>query len=148
MGNTQTSLTALQRAERIEQAIALVRQGKSQRQVAEALGVSNGTAHNYIHAGLKAIPAGEAAELRTQEALRLELLWEQTLGRIESCKIEAFDAEGTPIMVYVDVDRHIDAARKLSESRRKLFGLDAPQQIQGEFTVSYTINGVNPEALT
>lgn len=144
----RTAQTSLQRAEKTEQAVSLVREGKSYRQIAEALDISVGTAHNYVKAALKEIPVQEASDLRTIEHLRLEHLWEQVLGRIESCKVEAFDAEGTSMFVYVDVDRHIEAARKLSESKRKLFGLDAPQQVQGTFSVSYTVNGVDPETLT
>lgn len=42
----------------------------------------------------------------------------------------------------------IDRITKLSESRRKLLGLDSPVQIGGEIEVKYTVNGVSSDDLT
>jgi hypothetical protein len=41
----------------------------------------------------------------------------------------------------------VDRLVKISESRRKLLGLDAPAKVQSEGTVRYSIDGVNPEDL-
>lgn len=143
-------LTRLNKKEGIEQAIALVRKAKTYRQIAAELGVSLGTAHSWVQEGLKAIPMAEATELRREQAERLEYLHEKLMERLESPTfVEAFDAEGEPIRIAVfdDMEKTIETARKLSESFRKLHGLDAPQQVQGQVSVDYKINGVSPESL-
>lgn len=146
----RTAQTSLTRAELTEKAVDLVREGKSYRQVAAALGISLGTAHNYVKDALAALPVQAATELRALEDMRLEMLWEKAVEQLTPRTVEAFDASGEPIEieVYDQVPRVIETARKLSESRRKLHGLDAPQQVQGAFTVAYTVNGVDPGALT
>lgn len=131
------------------QALELARDGLSYRQIADRIGVSVSTAHGYVTDGCAALPVPAAAELRAVEEMRLELLWEKAVEQLTPRTVEAFDASGEPIEieVYDQVPRVIETARKVSESKRKLHGLDAPQQVQGAFSVSYVVNGVNPEAL-
>lgn len=121
------------RAERIAQAMELVKNGLTYRQIAAEMGIGLKTAWTYVKEGIAAIPAEAANELRAVENSRLELLWEQLMDRLDSGE---------------EAEKVIEIARKVGESRRKLWGLDAPAQIQGEFTVGYTINGVDPEAMT
>lgn len=143
-------LTRLNKNEGIEKAIALVRKAKTYRQIANELGVSLGTAHNWVQEGLRAIPKVEATALRQEQAERLEYLHEKLMEQLESPRtVMAFDENGEPIKIQVfdDMEKTIDTARKLSESFRKLHGLDAPQQVQGQVSVDYKINGINPETL-
>lgn len=42
----------------------------------------------------------------------------------------------------------IDRIAKLSESRRKLLGVDAPVRLDAQFEVKYTVNGVTSDDLT
>jgi hypothetical protein len=138
------------KAERVVVALQLAQGGKTYRQIGAALGVSCGTAHSYVKTAIADITKPAAEEMRAVEDMRLEMLWEHAAAQLQPRIVHAFDAEGLPldIEVYDEVPKVVEAARKLSESRRKLWGLDAPQAIEGEFTVGYTLNGVNPKDLT
>ena len=94
-------------------ALELRRAGASYRNIADTLNVSMSTAHKYVQRELSEIPAADRAQLRELEAARLDTLqavaWDQAkagdLAAIKEC-------------------------RAISESRRRLFGLDAPQQVE------------------
>jgi len=146
--NHPTVLAA--KAERVAEALKLAQQGKTYRQIAAALDVSVSTAHGYVKDALAAITKPAAEEMRSMEDMRLEMLWESLIEQLQPRVVEAFDEEGerVSIEVYDEAPRVIDTARKLSESRRKLWGLDAPQAVEGQFSVSYTVNGVDPKDLT
>lgn len=94
-------------------ALELRRSGASYRNIADTLNVSMSTAHKYVQRELSEIPAADRAQLRELEAARLDTLqavaWDQAkagdLAAVKEC-------------------------RAISESRRRLFGLDAPQQVE------------------
>lgn len=146
--NHPTVLAA--KAERVAEALKLAQQGKTYRQIAAALDVALSTAHGYVKDAIAEIPKAAADELRAVEEMRLEMLWEQLVDQLQPRVVEAFDEEGEPlrIEVYDEAPRVIEIARKLSESKRKLLGLDAPQAIEGSIEVAYTVNGVDPKDLT
>lgn len=146
--NHPTVLAA--KAERVAEALKLAQQGKTYRQIGAALDVSVSTAHAYVKDALAAITKPAAEEMRSVEDMRLEMLWEQLVDQLQPRVVEAFDEDGEPlrIEVYDEAPRVIETARKLSESRRRLWGLDAPTAIEGGIEVTYTVNGVDPKDLT
>lgn len=149
LGDNHPTVLA-EKAERVAEALKLAQQGKTYRQIAATLGVALSTAHGYVKDALAAITAPAAADMRATEDMRLEMLWENLVEQLQPRTVEAFDEEGTPltIEVYDEAPKVIETARKLSESRRKLWGLDAPQAVEGQFSVSYTVNGIDPKDLT
>jgi hypothetical protein len=146
--NHPTVLAA--KAERVTEALKLAQQGKTYRQIAATLDVAVSTAHGYVKEALAAITKPAAEEMRAVEDMRLEMLWENLIEQLQPRVVEAFDEEGTPVSieVYDEAPKVIETARKLSESRRKLWGLDAPQAVEGQLNVAYHLNGVNPQDLT
>lgn len=101
-------------AERRAEAVRLRSRGMSYREIGALLGVCGPTAYRYVRAGLdalhKELVAG-TARLVAQEWDRLEL----PLPALQQRVLEG------------DLDA-IDCWRKLSESRRKLRGLDEPDK--------------------
>ena len=100
-------------AETARKALELRRVGTSYRDIAHQLDISLGHAHDLVRRELADVPAADRIALRDLEAERLDMLqaivWPQArtgdLAAIKECRV-------------------------ISESRRKLFGLDAPQQVE------------------
>jgi len=111
--------------------------GFTYRQVAEQLGVSVSTAHSYVMDSLKKLAAlreEKAEELRELEVQRLD----DALRRIRTS--EAYkDGEAAIMGQYI----------RLSESRRKLLGLDAPTKTDvtsgGEKITTFDVRIETPE---
>lgn len=104
--------TALKRS----QAIQLRLSGLTYRRIAEAMNTDVGTAYRYVAEVMRetAQLAGEtAAELRQVELDRIDRLWEITFAVAETGDLDA-----------------VEKCRRLSESRRKLLGLDAPTKLE------------------
>lgn len=100
-------------AERDAQAARLRSQGHGLREIAEQLGYADTSgASRAITRALQAIPAAAVAELRTLESERLD----QLLLKLQD-GIEAGDTKA------------IAEARKVSESRRRLHGLDGAVKV-------------------
>lgn len=102
-------------AERRQQVWNLKKRGISFREIAKHLGCDVRTAWEDYHCELtelRELTEQEVADYRVQERERLEMLW----ARLQT-KVAAGD-------VYA-----IDQARKVSESLRKLFGIDAPAKV-------------------
>lgn len=96
-------------------ALAMRQRGHSYRAIAAKLGVSLSTAHGYVAdalAELRAQTAEEAQTLRDLEAQKLDLM-ERYLWRAMRKASAA------------DVAKLANSLRALSESRRRLLGLDA-----------------------
>jgi hypothetical protein len=97
-------------AERDAKALRLRAQGLSVKEIAARLEFAEpSSASKAISRALAAVPAEAAAELRAVEAVRLDALLAQLQPGIEEGDAKA-----------------ITEARKISESRRRLFGLDGP----------------------
>lgn len=106
------------------QALELRRDGASYRDIADRLDVSISTAHKYVQRELSDIPAAERVQLRELEAARLD----------------ALQALAWPLARTGDLAA-IRECRAISESRRRLFGLDAPQQVEMRGVESVDIAG-------
>jgi len=110
-------------------------QGLSYRAVARELGVSVSSAHQAVARAFRDTLTEPAEQARAVELARLEdahdaalavLLREHVTvshGRIVT------DDDGTPILDDAPALQAIDRIRALSESRRKLLGLDAPSRV-------------------
>lgn len=55
---------------------------------------------------------------------------------------------GEPLIDDGPTLQAIDRIAKLSESRRKLLGVDAPVKLEAQFEVKYSVNGVTSDDLT
>lgn len=100
-------------------ALKLRRGGNSYRDIGQTLGVSHETARQDVNAALDRIAQQtdeQARKLRALEASRLE-------RGIEECMAEIEGAEDYPRDAIRDLV-------KLSESLRKLYGLDEPDRIE------------------
>lgn len=101
------------RAERKRNALELRLAGASYRDIAQALEVSPATALQDCKEALADIPAQQADEMRTVELSRLDRLQRAVWPRAIKGDLQA-----------------VDRAIKIIDRRAKLFGLDAPQQVQ------------------
>lgn len=106
-------------AEQTRKALDMRRSGMSHRAIASALGVSLKTAQNRLDEGLRLIKVENAPEARKLEADRLDYLENKLQDAVDAGDVKA-----------------IATAKSISESRRKLFGLDAP--VQHDVTVTET----------
>lgn len=94
-------------------ALALRRKGHTYQGIADELSIARATAHRYVTEAIGDIPREEAAQLRQLEAFRLDQL-QQAIW---------------PSALAGDLAAVREAVR-IIESRRKLFGLDAPAQVE------------------
>lgn len=125
-----TDQTIINAAERRHQALELRKQGQSYRAIAAALTVSVATAHADIQQAL-----GELAELEHESAAEYRTM---ELERLDTLAVEAWRvlsvthplvSGGKVLNGYADDGPKlgaIDRLLRISESRRKLLGLDAP----------------------
>lgn len=105
-------------AEGEAEALQLKIEGHSYQEIADAQGTGKTTAYRRVHNALAEITLAPATELKSLEAQRLEAL-------IKALWPVATDPD------HKDHARQVEAVRelrKLSESLRKLHGLDAPSR--------------------
>ena len=123
----ETSPASLNAAERREEVLRLRKRGKSIRTIAGTLGVSK----SQVHRDLK-------KELEAAATARLELadgLIDLEIARLEALEEEVWKAiEDGPGSVVVAA---IAEGRRISESRRKLLGLDAAEKVEHSGTLSW-----------
>ena len=120
--NTPTRKRMIKAREKDVQALELRKAGGSYRHIGKAMGISPQSALNCCRRALDELmhKIHESAEqLREIEAGRLDslqlALWQKATGG----------------------DAHaIDSVRKICESRRRLYGLDAPEEFAGAVAVS------------
>lgn len=101
------------RAERKRNALELRLAGASYRDIAQALDISPATAMQDCKEALADIPMQQADEMRTVELSRLDRLQRAVWPKAIKGDLQA-----------------VDRAIKIIDRRAKLFGLDAPQQVQ------------------
>ena len=125
-------------------------------QIADALQVaSRGRAYNCVQRGLRitGAPTEQAAsEVRAIHRARLELATEAALQILETAHVTVSNGQivrldGEPLPDDVPVLQAIDRIVKISESLRKLDGIDAPAKVEHSGGVSYEIVGVDPTDL-
>jgi IS30 family transposase len=120
--------------ERARQALDLRRTGVSYRDIAQALGVAPSTAFGYVRAELDALrkeAAESASELREIELHRLDALTAKLFAQLDAATAREVSALALAIL-------------RLSESRRQLLGLDAPQKVELGGNI-YTVRDVSPD---
>jgi len=113
MAGRNSNRKEYERAERKKNALELRLAGASYRDIAQALNCSVGTATNDCKEAMAEIPMQQADEMRTVELSRLDRLQRAVWPKAVKGDLQA-----------------VDRAIKIIDRRAKLFGLDAPQQVQ------------------
>lgn len=164
----------LETAERDAQMARRRGQGASYRTIAAEFGLAVSTVHEAVERALNAARAEAGEEARQMELQRLDSYIERVeqvlqrehivishghvVRRLIDFERDAdgeprLDADGKRIGVYEDVTddgpvlQAVDRLLKLSESRRKLLGLDAAQKMDVSGNVTYAVVGVSDDDL-
>lgn len=107
----RTGMTAEDRARELESMIRMRRAGATYGAIAEEIGISRENVYIKIRDEIRRMPREQVDELRTMEVLRLDHAEEKLQAGIRTGHVPS-----------------IRALIALSESRRRLLGLDMPQQ--------------------
>lgn len=110
-GGPRKGMTQEQREQELQQMLVMRRSGASYTAIARHFGLDRTVVTEKIRAELRNIPKDEATELRTLEALKLDQA---------EVHLQAGVKAGDP--------RAITTLVRISESRRRLLGLDMPEQ--------------------
>lgn len=110
-GGPRKGMTQEQREQELQQMLSMRRSGASYTAIARHFGLDRTVVAEKIRAELRNIPKDEATELRTLEALKLDQA---------EVHLQAGVKAGDP--------RAITTLVRISESRRRLLGLDMPEQ--------------------
>lgn len=122
-------------AERDAEAARLRSQGYSYQRIADTLGYSDkGAAHHAVHRVLQLTVQEAGDELRKMERERLDRLSEAAWAVLERQHVTVSNGRivslnGEPLPDDGPVLAAIDRLLRISESRRKLEGLDAPSRV-------------------
>ena len=122
-------------AERDAEAARLRAQGWSYQRIANELGWTNkGDAHHAVQRILQETVQEAGDELRTMERERLDRLSEAAWTVLERQHVTVSNGQiirldGEPLLDDGPVLQAIDRLLRISESRRKLEGLDAPSRV-------------------
>lgn len=146
-------------AERANLVLRLKREGYRQDAIAATVGITPGRVSQIIsehYAKLAEESKAEAAHLRQIELERIDHLYQQLAPF--AVRTPLFDPEsGLPLTYRPDSEGNvyaaegppslaaIDALRRLSESRRKLLGLDAPAEVKHSGTVEHQHGPLEPD---
>lgn len=125
-------------AERDAEACRLRGLGHNYGEIAEQLGYEDASgAWRAVDRALKATVQEPAAHLRTIELARLDLLqrkaWDVLVAEhvvVNQGRVVVDLDTGVPLVDHGPVLAAIDRLLKISESRRKLLGLDAPARVE------------------
>ena len=131
--------------------------GWTLQEIAQALGVtSKGTAHEYVQRGLRSVREATAAtteQARAAHRVRLGYALEvatEVMGRdhqhVAHGKV-VVDDEGNPVLDDTPKLAAAGKVKEISESLRKLDGLDQPSKVEHSGGVTYEILGVDPKDL-
>jgi hypothetical protein len=130
------------------QAAGLRAQSKTYQQIADELGISKQSAYEAVHRALADTLEEPAAALRTLELEKLDAIERRYLEIIERRHAVLYQGEDTG---YDDDGPTVQAQAgllRVSESRRKLLGLDSPVKVDVSGGVKYEIVGVTEADLT
>lgn len=115
------------------QAVTYRKQGKSYREIARLLGLSNpGNAHRFVVEALRETREQckeEADDLRQQELERLDAIYEAMFK-----EAEAGNEKAAAVCVQIN------------KRRCAMLGLDAPQKIEAQFVKGYSLPDCSPDA--
>lgn len=133
MSSKNSKLTA-RKLENAQRAGVLRAQGLTYRQIAAELGIAHGTVGNLLGES-KALALAEMADhgrvIRDQEDARLLDIIERGMGMVEAIAAHS-DQFGVP--VGHKAAAALQTVLRASESRRKLWGVDAPTRIEATTT--------------
>lgn len=125
---------------RRREAVKLRLTGMSYTRIAEALGYADSaTAYNAVKMELAQTKREDADELREIEAQRLDGLQEVMVGVLRANHVVVSVTRGQVVIDqrtleavqdHAPVMNAVDRLLRISESRRKLLGIDAPPQVQ------------------
>lgn len=110
-GGPRPGMTDEERAEEIVTMLRMRRAGADYASIAKHFHVSRETVHRKVKQALQELPREEASELRSLEAAKLDYAETRLQNAVNDGDVQA-----------------INALVRLSESRRKLLGLDMPEQ--------------------
>lgn len=125
----------IQAEERRWEALELRKRGLSFREIAKRMGIHFTTAHQHVNHALDELrerTKQSAEQLRTIEIEKLDRLEADLSTRLEGCTDDQDGAKLAAVMI------------KITESRRKLLGLDAPQKMEVSGNL-YTVKNASPE---
>lgn len=121
-------------------------QGWTYPAIAREMGISKSTAHDRVHRAFRDILREPAEQARAVELARLEeahdhamavLLREHiTISHGKVITVKDDDGNDVPLIDDAPVLAAIDRIDKLSASRRRLLGLDAPARTENTVTVT------------
>ncbi|NUP23448.1 MAG: hypothetical protein HOZ81_46820 [Streptomyces sp.] len=135
------------------EATRLRSRGLSYRQIAAELGMHPSSAYAAVQRAMAEVIAEPASEALAFELARLDELHRAALGVLERRHVTVSNGR----VIYVDdkpllddgpVLQAIDRLVKISESRRRLLGLDQPAKTQVSGGLMYEIVGVDPAELS
>lgn len=136
--NAATQARAAEKAVRVQRALELRTAGLTNAQISDEIGVDERTARRYVQEALALLAKHtehDAANLRALELERLDKLQraaERVLAR-RHVKVSGNGlviCEGKPLEDDAPTLRAIETLVKISESRRKLLGIDAPTKVE------------------
>lgn len=110
-GGPRQKMTAEERAAEVQQMLRMRTYGASYQAIADHFGIAKETAFRKIQQELSSIPREEVTNLRALEAAKLDAAELRLQDKIKSGNVGA-----------------INALVRVSESRRRLLGLDMPEQ--------------------
>ncbi len=140
----QAAPNAALMADQQTRCLNLRRDGKTIRQIAEITGLAKSTVQDRIDVAIKELVVPAAEEVRKMELDRLDLLIDKAMdvltanhivvqfGKIVLDGSKPDDGEPDlrePVRDHGPVLQAIATLQRLSESRRKLLGTDAPQKV-------------------
>ncbi|PBC71566.1 hypothetical protein BX265_6176 [Streptomyces sp. TLI_235] len=139
-------------AKRRATAAELRSRGRTYRQIAEELGIDVHRAYDAVQKAMADVVREPAAAAVEFELERLDEAHRRALEVLERRHItvsngKAVEHDGKPLLDDGPVLAAIDRIVKISESRRKLLGLDQPAKQQISGGVTYEIVGIDPEDL-
>lgn len=143
----------LDAAERDAEACRLRQRGYTFQRIANELGYSGAAnAQQGVRRALDRVTREAATELRDHEMARLEGYLRRALEIVDTEYVKTSgeaivrDAEGNPLLDPAPRLAALRELRKISESLRRLWGLDAPAKMETT-TYEVKINGIAPEDL-
>lgn len=128
--------------------------GQTYRQIAAAMGWSHPqSAHDAVRRARASIVTEAAEESIAFELDRLDEMHQAALRVLEAHHIvvsngKVIDLGGVPLEDHGPVLAAIDRVVKISESRRRLLGLDQPAKTQLSGALTYQVVGVTSEDLS
>lgn len=132
-GSTQAQ--RIEAEERRWEALEHRKKGLSYREIGAKMGAHYSTVHGWVASALDELreqTKSSAGQLRALEIEKLDRLEADLAKRLEGCVDDQDSAKLATVMV------------KITESRRKLLGLDAPQKMEVSGNL-YTVKGASPE---